>query len=137
MVSTIIDVVPITYSQTIFEFLKEKEVIADTNALLEAVSEQKMGTLRNYIGGYDFLPLKKRLLWHTKIGDLFKKKQAISFSAVLFEPDYQLAVVKRFNMAKKTAARYNLSALFILQKGVKDRKIIGMLKQKFSSDSGR
>ena len=121
-------VTPVEYSQPVLTFLQAKNIAA--KGLIDRVDDTKLDSLDNYISTDRIVSWKKVPLAHSKFRNIFKKKQAIGLSSILFDDIHKIALVKMQVYSKNNLRSKNPSEIVVLYKGESGWTIIGSLKEK-------
>jgi hypothetical protein len=123
-------VIPITYSQSVVEFLSSREVNIDPTNLLRQSSEVKTDNLSRYLSTDRTISYKKAPLGFSFFGNLFKKRRVIGLSGILLDDQNNIALVKVHTLGKKQAQLQNQSWIYILRKVETQWTVIGLLNEK-------
>ena len=121
---------PIMYSQTVLEFLRSRNIMADPSNLLNQANEVKLDSLRSYSTNGRLISWKKAPLANSFLGNLFKKGKVMGLSNILFDQQNDIALVKLQVFAKNKTKAENPSWIFILKKGATEWEVIGSLDDK-------
>ena len=123
---------PIEYSESVIGFLKRKNI--EQINFSDQTNNKKLDSLSNYILDKRLIPWKKAPNTNSAIGNIFKKKNAISLSRIVFDKQNNIALVKRWMYSKNKKSK-NPSKIIILQKMGMDWNVIGSLEQKMATNN--
>lgn len=121
-------VIPIEYSQSVKSFLKSKNM--EEVDFSNRTNNLKLDSLNKYILDNRIISWKKAPTTNSTFKNIFKKKQAIGLSSILFDEQNNVALVKIQVYSKNKLRSKNPSKIIILNKVRKDWTIIGSLDEK-------
>lgn len=124
---------PIEYDETVIAFLKSQNI--KEGDFSYQTDNLKLDSLSNYISNSRIISWKKAPLSNSFFRNIFKKKQVIGLSDVLFNENNNLATVKIQVYAKNKLRSKNPSKIIVLNKDGSDWKIIGSLDEKQPTNS--
>jgi len=128
IIMKLICVEPVKYSESVISFLNSKNITADGFA--ERNNNFKLDSLSKYISDNRIISWKRAPLRNSFLGNIFKKKQVIGFSNVLFDDQNTVALVKTQFYSKKRLRSKNPSEIIIFKKVGMDWKVIDSLEEK-------